>query len=1316
MSNYKADIYDLLNTTERIAVDQFCQNINNSNVDVYIVMSHKAVQLFNVLLDQNHISKELSNKIIISNQALDFDQSYLLGKRIAIIDDIIISGTTISSTINQLIRIGVFPDSIIVIALAIDKYYFAMDFRKSDGNSILYCNTQLDDPTCIELSYSISKAFSYYGLPYDVDFPEYKAFEAPDNDLSFLYNNLLWETEIISNEMHRKGKIDAFVLFPNQNFKKGFWKSIGIDLLDKVHIKLRVYVINYKSGKKECRVIPMCLFNEISEDDLDELFSLFQPVVPLHIKNCTNEYYVSILRYLQFYLSHHLFTFFCSTIELELKNLPEQKSLAFLFGETDGHIIENTFSQTQPSILDTPTSINRNNPSIDRECHSEFIDSSDCLEATTNYEESKQRNDFYLNKMILSPFLWWYDNKEIPVRIELKNSPKHYINDSEEIIGLTKRLISGYSLNELNELFYDRIKDYDTIKLLSLYLDRAIDEGIIVPTVYHNEKKRYLSRVYRHGEDLPFGIEDECRLLLFLHKLCKRIPKLDYETGFISHGISEISFEKIIVMFYQMGLRKGNIFNRFLGFDNTNLIKPFLSLHGAVRGFISPKDIEKSHFYSEKDKNGQTYITWLSKWLITNNFISKIKYDKNEYRILVNLTEIEIYLTNNERGCISSNLDSEIDNIANMISEWYKTMINTNQRKKFRDDATALTSCNDIYVFASAIATEIHYFSRFWKEQVEKNLPRFRAANSFLSLLTEDDDDKKQTQNIVQGLNSGREKVNWYNSDKANEVVNSVGTILADKGANAWNEIWSSVEVSRKPEYHTVPMNIEDVTQQAIGYLYFFSACYECIISDDFWRKNELPKIINEYKKDYNENCSNNPHLKTNLFSSFDDLAKAKLFTQKKETINSLLNDVINRSEDIVNSIEELVEAHDVNYTIMYKSSLVVDIKAFEKNSIKDSLMCIWNELDSETKSQINFVVLNESNNDYVRCGVFYGYSSNTQIDVSDSCEKLFDIYIKICNAYNAKTYAINAILIPDTIPGHMFRHNIYKNIQMNFSDFIKKNVTGLEQYYDTSSNHQLILAKTKEVSNKVDENVLQYEWDDYKKIDDSCFEELIVFYNKPKEPSVIKGKDISYSVVRITTEEGDGTGLLFRAADCILCVSCNHLLAPDSNKPIYAKHENNPKSIFEIKPLREITPCDYSNGDILSAEDELVLFLPQWKGKIPFKIESIASFEDLLSIGNFVSHEKCICCGFPDDGPQKWSDSFDLIYPTTNGYYQIRIPDSENPVCSGYSGGVIVSEHNNQIIGIHEGRYGTDESSGLIIPCDVILKKINEIKKDMEW
>lgn len=76
-----------------------------------------------------------------------------------------------------------------------------------------------------------------------------------------------------------------------------------------------------------------------------------------------------------------------------------------------------------------------------------------------------------------------------------------------------------FSLQSIKMILNDILSDYESDIVISLFFDRAIDEGIVVPTIYHNTKNKYLCRAYRHGEDLPFGIEDECRLLFFLKKL-----------------------------------------------------------------------------------------------------------------------------------------------------------------------------------------------------------------------------------------------------------------------------------------------------------------------------------------------------------------------------------------------------------------------------------------------------------------------------------------------------------------------------------------------------------------------------------------------------------------------------------------------------------------------------------------------------------------------------------------------------------------------------------------------------------------------------
>lgn len=62
MFHYKKDIYDMCTLTSNRAMHLFCNEINNSDADVFIIMAHKAVQLFYVLLDQNHINKEVMQK------------------------------------------------------------------------------------------------------------------------------------------------------------------------------------------------------------------------------------------------------------------------------------------------------------------------------------------------------------------------------------------------------------------------------------------------------------------------------------------------------------------------------------------------------------------------------------------------------------------------------------------------------------------------------------------------------------------------------------------------------------------------------------------------------------------------------------------------------------------------------------------------------------------------------------------------------------------------------------------------------------------------------------------------------------------------------------------------------------------------------------------------------------------------------------------------------------------------------------------------------------------------------------------------------
>lgn len=60
MFHYKRDIFDFF--PNKSILQRFCDKINQCDADVYLVMAHKAVQLFQVLLDQGHIQKHIGRK------------------------------------------------------------------------------------------------------------------------------------------------------------------------------------------------------------------------------------------------------------------------------------------------------------------------------------------------------------------------------------------------------------------------------------------------------------------------------------------------------------------------------------------------------------------------------------------------------------------------------------------------------------------------------------------------------------------------------------------------------------------------------------------------------------------------------------------------------------------------------------------------------------------------------------------------------------------------------------------------------------------------------------------------------------------------------------------------------------------------------------------------------------------------------------------------------------------------------------------------------------------------------------------------------
>lgn len=1332
MRQYSSDLFDYCKNEFRNAIQNFCHNINKSSADILVIMAHKAVLLYYVLLEQGYINKDVAKKITVTNFALDFDSSYLKGKRIAILDDIVISGTSIASAVQRLMAYGVAQENIEVIAVAIDKDYFVMKFTDKNNTNVLHCDFYFDDAACIELSSVISKVFSCYGVPYDVDFPVYNVNEISSEQIANLYDSVAWKTIDVSNDNQKSNHVTAFTVFPQQVTESYLWEKLGMDLQECVDIKIRVYMTHYPDDTIEASVVPMCLFKEIGVSELKRIYDIIRPNNQHFFFNRTEEP-IALLRYIGFYLSQKIFEIFSETTCIGENSILEKRNVVQLFGLIDGETIYNQLKQSNEQSNELTMmrvkGCSCDYTSIINEYNKSKVYKQSCKESIGWNDNDPHSKSYWINYFNYVPFLWWYDTKEIIVRNKIKNTVPNYVDDFGNVAKCLFRLSDGLPVSLLGRLLHQRVPELSNSEVyltVSTFLDRAIDEGIIVPTIYYNGNNSVICRAYRHGEDLPFGVSDQYRLVLFLQAFSEKIESLEENSSDKTPKVGAISLEKIIVLFYQIGLRKGNVFNRFLEFDNTSIIHAFLSIHGAVQGFTDHD--ANPHVFSERNEKGEEYITWLTLWLCNQGLLIPIQ-DPNQSDQLshyeIDDSEIENYLFNNNRSATSEEIQNEIRSIAQMISMWFLGMVNLNKRINFRDDVTALTSCANSFVYASAIATENHYFKQYFDNQIRYAAEEQRSYKKFLQRLTNSATNRDYTRKIEQGLFSGQKKIEWRKLKRAQNVIKIAQTFMDDTNACVWNNIWSGSDSI--PDYRAT--EFQEHTHMAESMLYFFSAYFICAKSDSFWQNTILPDECNNLKALYYSSKLETGLMDDDLFAQLESIAAiggANNFAEKKNAFFDLGRYCVQCSERCVKNIEMLVQVNDPAYTVKYTSALVIDVDVIQPLVIEKKVMEVWKELkEDRTKTKINIIRFpNDLQKGGARkYGVFIAENGTTPLDtqygfngisVEQRGNLLYELFNKICTALNAQMINIRGILLPHIVPINAFRHNLQRNIDENARVFYKNMVCHFEHFYNCGYKKQLILGLDRQVPNIFLNTFQEKQWQTSKVITPSTEEvggytcyQCYKNYCKPRNENDDLMSRVTYSHVRIRGVKETGLGLLVRLQDRVVCISCNHIFLGCSSENLSTATSSFDSNVsFELRPYTEIQLYD-KTGTLL-AENELLVLEPLWNGDIPLDVSKLVSFDDW---GEEKRNRRCKCYAQNADGQMAWVDCGRVQGLVENGYYQI---DSvEFKIEKGCSGGVYISIENNKIVGVHQGRFD-GLTKARVIPWMVVVNAFHNLIGDV--
>ena len=152
---------------------EFGKFLGSLDVDVLIFMARKSLCLYDVLLA---IGIPPTDRIIISDRALDLNIDALRGKRIALIDDTLIVGTTIAKTKVTLAEI---PNT------SVSVHVFCVD-TDWQVDSLVIPDTvflRADDRTVMHFCAGLVRAMSLLPRPYLVDFPLTSPFRIRSGDL-----------------------------------------------------------------------------------------------------------------------------------------------------------------------------------------------------------------------------------------------------------------------------------------------------------------------------------------------------------------------------------------------------------------------------------------------------------------------------------------------------------------------------------------------------------------------------------------------------------------------------------------------------------------------------------------------------------------------------------------------------------------------------------------------------------------------------------------------------------------------------------------------------------------------------------------------------------------------------------------------------------------------------------------------------------------------------------------------------------------------------------------------------------------------------
>lgn len=359
MNNSQKVFLEQFDQEIRKYIIEFCNKISEEQYDVFILLARKAACFLSSLEDLGLITL---NGTVVSERILEYDTEWLKekdkSKKVAIIDDTIISGTSIYKIIGKLKDIGV--QDISVHAFCINDYWFVDEMLQDDENKnyLQQPCVKVDHTSSLRFCKQIVNALSILPRPYNIDFPIYEKIKFTKNNYLAMLEDEHWKIINTATQLQAEYNINCISLNPKTSIVRKFNESLGADFKDIIFIKLRIYS-EEKFEKDEkgqpkfmCKVVPFVIINPIEINFADTLIETIcnSEGIATQTLSCKLKTETSKLLFIQYYFAERLFRWWLNYIKdiigKELKYSRDERSLYLLFSPQIIDIISNfTFNQ-----------------------------------------------------------------------------------------------------------------------------------------------------------------------------------------------------------------------------------------------------------------------------------------------------------------------------------------------------------------------------------------------------------------------------------------------------------------------------------------------------------------------------------------------------------------------------------------------------------------------------------------------------------------------------------------------------------------------------------------------------------------------------------------------------------------------------------------------------------------------------------------------------------------------------------------------------------------------------------------------------------